>query len=250
MQTSAFLFLYLPKLFYFCGYEPIKIEMKRLNHIILLFTAVLILSAVSCNSTKSDDKTPPKISNIIFNMNDTLFLLDEAANTEAKAKEQGKYIVLNDSLKDPSEPDTVVLGGALTFSARLTDEGDGLSAVLIRIWTDTLPEESGKDSAFYKIEIVPSINMFGLDEYFASKALLETVVPETQSIGGEAVGINQEDRYHYQVSVIDAAGNEGFAKEDKKIRFLSREAVLKAYGKWEEPEQPEEPEPSESEDLL
>lgn len=211
--------------------------MKKLNYIILFVILSSALLGVACNDIKSNDKTPPTITDITFNKNDTVFFLKDIA----KAKKEKKYVVLNNTSKGPSIlPDTIVMGHPLTISCLLTDEGDGLSALMVNIGGDTIKDETRIDSVSYVLKIVPTLNIFGDKEYLVNKLLLQPVVPD--SIANQEDGkyrkTVQGNEYWYKISCIDVAGNQAFAwaqvKDGTKIRILSRETILKQYGYTEE----------------
>lgn len=209
--------------------------MKILNYIILSVVVLSTIFSSSCNeSLKSDDTTPPKISGIVFNMNDTIFELDDVK----LARDQKKYIVLNDSTKGDAEPYIIVMGNRLTFTGTFTDEGDGLSAISVHVGQYV---EQGKEpevpigSVFYDLKIVPTINIFGKNEHSVHKLMLAHTVPETgTNKEGETLPINQEDKYYYKVCCIDAAGNQDSIEYKSGVRILSKEAVLELYGRLPE----------------
>lgn len=218
--------------------------MKLLNYIILSVVVLFTILSSSCNeSLKSDDTTPPKISGIVFNMNDTIFELDDVK----LARDQKKYIVLNDSTKGEGEPYIIVMGNRLTFTGTFTDDGDGLSAISVHIGkyeenardvtkADEEEEKSdSSDSVFYDLKIVPTINMFGKSEHYVNKLMLAHTMPETgANEEGITLPISQADGYYYKVCCIDAAGNQDSIEYKSGVRILSKEAVLKLYGRLPE----------------
>ncbi len=219
--------------------------MKILNYIILFAILGSTLLNMACDDLKSNDRTPPTISSITFNRNDTIYFLKD----KVQAKKEKKYVVLNNTSKGPSIlPDTIVMGSPLTISCLLTDEGDGLSALMVHLGGDTLLDqavtEAGDkkriDSVSFVLKTVPTINMFGKKEHTLNKLLLQTVVPDSivDKDDGKYRKTVQNDEYWYKVYCIDIAGNETFewaeVKDGTKIRVVSRETILKQHGYTEE----------------
>lgn len=209
--------------------------MRVLRNICLSIILGSVFVIVSCDDLASDDRENPKIHSIRFNMNDTIFLLDDVV----AARKQNGYIAMNNSQKDLDIPDTIVLGRPLTISGTFSDN-QGLSAIFVRIYGDTLIESNVSDTC-YRIKKSPSVYLNGKLEDTIRKVIVDQEVRPKLTVtrDGEvteleirpsSVYLNQgkNNEYFYSVKCIDIAGNEDSVSFLKKPIYLLTEDEVKA----------------------
>lgn len=108
--------------------------MKNLCLLLIGLTIIPMLWFSSCAKTEdNNDKTPPVISNIRINANDTI-------------NWQGTIIKINDSTAINKEPDTLVIGKMLYMSGKFSSNKiNALSGYKVELWYKSENKKFGKE---------------------------------------------------------------------------------------------------------
>lgn len=201
--------------------------MKILSYILILIISLPTLFIVSCDNNKSDDKTPPKVSDVSLNMNDSIsFLL----------KERRIIIELNDTLSTNHQIDTLIIGHKIRFRGTFTDDV-ALSTAFFHIWGDTLNRQV-QDTAYNMKRLIPTF-MYGKQEAKIGKmgiVLIDSITRVMKRINSSVIlpviesDITPNDQYYFKVICADAAGNQdtiNYAKHP--VVIFHRKTIIEAF---------------------
>lgn len=181
-----------------------------------------MLFAISCGSDKLDDSTPPTISDVRFNVNDTIQYDDNGVK---------KFLTLNDSLKDLSETDTLVIGKRLRFTGHFADDL-GLSTAFFHIWGDTLTIND--ENASYNMKRLMPIYMYGQTEMtvVAPGIILADPLPFTVKSKDMQKDLtvrssSATEKYYFSIRCSDTVGNiDSTSYRKHPITLLTRAQVI------------------------
>lgn len=192
--------------------------MKRYT---ILLSILLVAYFFSCAKTDSDT-TPPVISAVMINSNDTIVV------------RPGDTIRINEDEEESLK--TIVLGRKLKFKALFSDD-KMLSSYRIRI--EVHPDNLGvEDDSVYYVKRRWS-EIFGLKEYaFDIRPNDNILIPENFDYTGKSPITNadttmkrpvREGLYNLQVLLIDAAGNGDSVVQ--KVTLLKRKTIIDNHSK-------------------
>lgn len=206
--------------------------MRILNYLSIFFVLLSILIVSSCadSELEHNDSEIPEISNIRFNVGDTVIMGN------------GEIITLNRLDKDPSLSDTLVIGHKVRFRGEFTDN-HGLSSVYVRIWGDTVSVNTDDEGNIvrvdtcYRLRIKPVLPIQGEKILAIEDVLLgsDEVPVSVNAKDGKRLLIREggtEEPYEFSIWCSDLAGNENkTAYERTPIVVSSRKTIIEHYKK-------------------
>lgn len=209
---------------YICTSKLKKIKMRNFCLILLLITIAPSLWFSSCAKVDEYGDSETIISDVVFNMDDTIYIEDLKMN-----------IIINDSASiKPNNIDTLVIGKPVYIKARFQDE-IGLSSFKVEMKIDSSKLTPTKDSLYYFYSLGADIFSSSRNKIYDITVRKNTLVtiPVTvtrlnkETNETESVDVYQGD-YIIKVACLNLAGRGDTIYH--KVKLLSRDSIRTIRG--------------------